>query len=79
MTLLSLLALIVSGYALLCAAVLAVECGAALLVPRRARMTLVRVPRTVVLVPAHDEEGCLAAALESEFIATFLARYGVAQ
>ena len=46
-------------------AVLAFECLAACLPARRGRFTLVRVPRLVVLVPAHDEEDCLPHALRS--------------
>src|SRR6185503_340996 len=45
--------------------VLALECLAACWPRRRAKSTPARLPRTVVLVPAHDEEECLPAALRS--------------
>jgi len=51
--------------ALVPCAILALECLAACLPRRRDRFAVVRVPRTVVLVPAHDEEDCLPAALRS--------------
>ncbi len=46
-------------------AILAVECLAACLPVRRQRFRMVRVPETVVLIPAHDEEACLPDALRS--------------
>jgi hypothetical protein len=46
-------------------AILACECLAACLPPRRRRLALVRVPRLVVLVPAHDEEDCISEALRT--------------
>lgn len=65
MSLLDLLARLVAVLALVPCAILAFECLAACLPPQRDRFALVRVPRTVVLVPAHDEEECLPAALRS--------------
>lgn len=64
----SLLALAALGAALLVlipCAILALECLAACLPSERHRFRMVRVPQTVVLVPAHDEEDCLPAALRS--------------
>lgn len=51
--------------ALVPCAILALECLAACLPSPRHRFRMVRVPQTVVLVPAHDEEACLPAALRS--------------
>lgn len=65
MDLLGNLALLVAVLVLVPSAILAVECLAACLPPRRGRAALVRVPRVVVLVPAHDEERCLPDALRS--------------
>lgn len=62
---LSLAATIVAGAVLVPCAILAIECLAACLPRRRQRFGLVRVPRTVVLVPAHDEEECLPEALRT--------------
>lgn len=62
---LSLAATIVAGVVLVPSAILAIECLAACLPRRRQRFGLVRVPRTVVLVPAHDEEECLPEALRT--------------
>lgn len=62
---LALLAWLASGLVCLPCTILAVECLAACLPPRRRRLALVRVPRLVVLVPAHDEEQCLPEALRS--------------
>ncbi len=60
--------LLAAGSALLVlvpCAILALECLAACLPPPRHRFRMVRVPQTVVLIPAHDEEQCLPAALRS--------------
>jgi cellulose synthase/poly-beta-1,6-N-acetylglucosamine synthase-like glycosyltransferase len=62
---LALAATLVAALVLVPCAVLALECLAACLPPARARFTLVKVPRLVVLVPAHDEEECLPHALRS--------------
>lgn len=62
---LSLAATLLAALALLPSAILAIECWAACLPARRNRFTLVRAPRTVVLVPAHDEEDCLPVALRT--------------
>ena len=62
---LALAALVASFLVLVPSAILAAECLAACLPPRRRRPTLVRVPRLAVLVPAHDEESCLSEALRS--------------
>jgi hypothetical protein len=64
-SLLDLSARLLAALALVPCAIVALECLAACLPPRRARAALARVPRTVVLVPAHDEEECLPAALRS--------------
>jgi len=65
MNLLGPLAIACAAPLFLACAVLAIECLAACLPARRRRLALVRVPRTVVLVPAHDEEQCLPDALRS--------------
>jgi len=65
MSLLAPLALVVALFLLVACAVLALECLAACLPVRRGRFNLVRTPRFVVLVPAHDEEDCLPAALRT--------------
>lgn len=65
MNALSLAAMVLSGLVLVPAAILALECLAACLPRRRQNFGLVRVPRTVVLVPAHDEEECLPEALRT--------------
>jgi cellulose synthase/poly-beta-1,6-N-acetylglucosamine synthase-like glycosyltransferase len=65
MTPLDLAARVLGVLALVPCAILAVECLAACLPRRRNRFAVVRVPRTVVLVPAHDEEDCLHEALRS--------------
>lgn len=62
---LSSVASVVAVLVLVPSAVLALECLAAWLPRRRQRFALVRVPRTVVLVPAHDEEDCLPDALRA--------------
>jgi len=62
---LSMLATVGAALVLLPSLVLAAECLAACLPRRRQRFGLVRVPRTVVLVPAHDEEDCLPEALRT--------------
>jgi cellulose synthase/poly-beta-1,6-N-acetylglucosamine synthase-like glycosyltransferase len=62
---LSLVALSAAVLVLLPCAILAFECLAACLPARKNRFALVRVPHTAVLVPAHDEEACLPAALRS--------------
>ena len=62
---LDLAARLLAVLALLPCAILALECLAACLPRRRERFSLVRVPRMVVLVPAHDEEECLPVALRS--------------
>ena len=65
MRLLDTLALVVTSLVLLASAILALECLAACLPARRRRFRMVRSPRTVVLIPAHDEEACLPAALRT--------------
>jgi len=65
MSALGLLALLLAALVLVPCALLCLECLAACLPPRRQRFTLVHAPRIVVLVPAHDEEGCLPEALRS--------------
>src|SRR5437867_9721335 len=62
---LDLAARLLAALALVPCAILALECLAACLPRRRSRLALVRVPRMVVLVPAHDEEECLPEALRS--------------
>ncbi len=62
---LDLSARLVAVLALVPCVILAFECLAACLPARRNRFALVRLPRTVVLVPAHDEEQCLPTALRS--------------
>jgi len=62
---LSIAATILACLVLVPCAILAVECLAACLPRSRQRFSLVRVPRTVVLVPAHDEEECLPEALRT--------------
>src|SRR5262245_29695161 len=64
MSLLDLAARSAAVLALVPCAILALECLAACL-PAVRRRALVRVPRTAVLVPAHDEEECLPAALRT--------------
>lgn len=64
MTILAGLARLVAVLVAVPCAVLLVECLAALL-PRRRTPSAGRAPRTVVLVPAHDEEACLPDALRS--------------
>ena len=65
MSALSLLATLLAVLVLVPSAILAVECLAACLPQRRQRFALVRMPRTAVLVPAHDEEDCLPEALRT--------------
>ncbi|MSR62049.1 MAG: glycosyltransferase [Planctomycetes bacterium] len=65
MNTLGLLALLAAALALVPCAILCLECLAACLPLRRQRFVLVHAPRIVVLVPAHDEEGCLPEALRS--------------
>ncbi|NOT31269.1 MAG: glycosyltransferase [Planctomycetes bacterium] len=65
MSALSLFALAAAVLVLVPCAILALECLAACLPPRRPRLHVVRAPETVVLIPAHDEEQCLPAALRS--------------
>jgi len=65
MSILELTACVLAVLALVPSAILALECLAACLPRRHVPPALVRVPRTVVLVPAHDEEECLPAALRS--------------
>ena len=65
MNLLSLAATLLAVLVLVPSAILALECLAACVPQRRQRFALVRVPRTVVLVPAHDEEDCLPEALRT--------------
>ncbi|MEQ1893294.1 MAG: glycosyltransferase [Planctomycetota bacterium] len=65
MNALSLAATMITALVLVPSAVLAIECLAACFPQRRQRFALVRVPRTVVLVPAHNEEDCLPDALRT--------------
>jgi hypothetical protein len=65
MSALGLLALVAGALVLVPSVVLALECLAACLPERRRARPLVRVPRTAVLVPAHDEEASLPAALRT--------------
>lgn len=65
MNLLSAIACSLAALVLVPSVVLACECLAAVFPARRSRFSLVRAARTVVLVPAHDEEACLPAALRS--------------
>lgn len=62
---LGLLALAQALVVLLSSAILSLECLAACLPAARRRYRVLRAPRTVVLIPAHDEEPCLPAALRS--------------
>lgn len=65
MNVLALLAQLAAWLVLVPSAILCLECLAACLPPRRRRPTLVKVPRLVVLIPAHDEEQSLPDALRS--------------
>lgn len=65
MLLLHLLASVLALAVLVPSAILALECLAACLPAGRRARAAGRWPRTVVLVPAHDEEDCLPAALRS--------------
>lgn len=65
MNFLSVISTLLAALVFVPSAILACECLAAAFPARRGRFSLVRAPRTVVLVPAHDEEACLPAALRS--------------
>lgn len=65
MNALALAALAAALLVLVPSAILALECLAACLPAPRSRVRMLRAPRTVVLVPAHDEETCLPTALRS--------------